>query len=213
MSGVRRPHTIQAVVLDYGKVLCNAPTQEQVERIAGVFHVDHERFWELYEKNRILYDRGDLTPHEYWSRFAEDTARRIDGDTVERLQTWDVEMWGSLDHSMVQWAARLRAQGYKTGILSNLHSRFVRELRDSSAWLRHFDSQMFSSEVRLAKPDAAIFRLCLDSLELNGRNVLFVDDRQPNVDAARREGITAICFRSREQLRTELNEIDFDVLP
>jgi putative hydrolase of the HAD superfamily len=208
-----RSHPYRAVVLDYGMVLCKAPTQEQVERIAEVFGVDHGPFWELYEKNRVLYDRGDLSPKEYWSRFAEETACLLDEATIERLQGWDIEMWSSLDPAMLEWSARLGLHGYKTGILSNLHERFVRVLRNSSSWLRYFDSQILSSEVRLAKPDPAIFRLCLRSLEMNGRDVLFVDDRQANVVAARSEGIGAICFRSVEQLRTELRMLGFDVLP
>jgi len=194
-------------------VLCNAPTFQQVERIAEVFHVEHATFWDLYEKSRLLYDRCDLTPREYWSRFAEDAQTVLADATIERLQAWDIEMWSSLEPSMLRWAVSLKTHGYKTGLLSNLHQKFARELRTNATWLGNFDCQIFSSEVRLAKPDPAIFQLCLHSLRVNAQDVLFVDDRQSNIDVARNEGISAICFRSVEQLRTELRAMGVDVLP
>ena len=80
-------------------------------------------------------------------------------------------------------------------------------------WLQNFDCQIFSSEVRLAKPDPAIFQFCLQNLEMNGRDVLIVDDRYVNIEAVRQEGLAAICFPSTDVLRADLNKIDFDVLP
>jgi hypothetical protein len=40
-----------------------------------------------------------------------------------------------------------------------------------------------------------------------------VDDRQENVDAAEANGIMAIRFESVEQLRRELQESGFQILP
>jgi putative hydrolase of the HAD superfamily len=209
----RKTRPYRAVVLDYGMVLCHKPTPQQIDRIAAIFGVNHDAFWTLYEKNRGLYDRGDITPLEYWSRFAEDTGCTLADDTIEQLQNWDIEMWSSVVAPMIDWARRLSAAGYKTAILSNLHQGFAWYLGKHAEWLESFNSRIFSSEVQLVKPDPAIFRLCLQNLEMNASEVLFVDDRDANVEAARQEGMTAIRFNSVEELRVELDEIAFDVLP
>jgi hypothetical protein len=111
----------RAVVLDCGMVLCQKPTFRQVDRIARLFGVSHDTFWILYEKNRGLYDRGDLTPAEYWLWFADDTGTTLDEGTTERLQNWDIEMWSTVVTPMIDWARRRRTAGYGTAILSNLH--------------------------------------------------------------------------------------------
>lgn len=210
---VRKNRSYRAVVLDYGMVLCQKPTWEEIDRIARVFGVSHDDFWTLYEKNRGLYDRGDLTPAQYWFRFAEDTGVTLDDATTEWLQNWDIGMWSTMITPMIDWARRLRAAGYKTAILSNLHQRFVWHLRKNAQWLQTFDCQIFSCEAGLVKPDLTIFQLSLKTLALKGKEVLLVDDREANVEAAQRAGMTAICFQSVEALSVELNRIAFDVLP
>ena len=58
---------IKAVILDYGEVLCYPPTAEEWARMAGLFGVDPVPFRKLWDRNRLLYDRGDLSPEAYWS--------------------------------------------------------------------------------------------------------------------------------------------------
>ena len=79
--------------------------------------------------------------------------------------------------------------------------------------LKHFEHQIFSCEVRLIKPDPAIFELCVSHLKYPSSDVLFIDDRQPNIEAARKIGLRAIQFESARQLRAELKEFGFKVLP
>jgi hypothetical protein len=54
--------------------------------------------------------------------------------------------------------------------------------------------------------------LSLKTLALEGQEVLFVDDREANIEAAQRAGMTAIRFQSVDALSVELNRITFHVL-
>ena len=58
-------HGINAVILDYGQVLARCPTVEEFERLAEMFNVSFETFYELWEASRGPYDRSDLTADEY----------------------------------------------------------------------------------------------------------------------------------------------------
>ncbi len=69
-AGSRTGPRIEAVVLDFGMVLCNAPSVEHVDRAAKVFGLDHAGFWRRYDKNRFDLDRGDISPDEYWKGFS-----------------------------------------------------------------------------------------------------------------------------------------------
>ena len=81
------------------------------------------------------------------------------------------------------------------------------------AWLDQFDHLTFSAEVRLIKPDPAIYEHSLRGVGVTPSEALFVDDKEPNVQGARAVGIRAIRFRSVEQFRNELGELGFPVLP
>jgi putative hydrolase of the HAD superfamily len=204
---------ISAVILDYGQVLCQAPRYEAIERMARTLNVSSEDYPEIYARSRGPYDRGDLTPTAYWSRLAETTGARINDETIESLRRWDVEMWSTVNFEMVEWAGQLRAAGLRTAILSNMEWDMVEHMRKNFTWLNRFQHQVFSCEVRLIKPDPAIYKLCLAHLGLPSSEVLFIDDRKANIVAARGLGVRAIQFESSRQLRAELENLDFKVLP
>ena len=105
---------------------------------------------------------------------------------------------------MVEWVRVLRRRGLKTAILSNM-SRYVANcLRQSAKWFDLFDHLCFSGDIGMAKPDRAIYHLCLDALGVPASQALFIDDREVNVAAAQGVGMQGIVFRSAEQLQPEL---------
>ena len=204
---------VNAVILDYGEVLCQRPTEEEFNRLAKLFGIDRELFQPLWEKNRGAFDRGDITAADYWRALAEDAGTGIDAEQLDQVCAWDVEMWGKANVQMVNWLRELRRGGIKTGLLSNIHPAMITYLRENFDWLELFDFKTFSAEVRLIKPDAAIYEHTLRGLGVRPEEALFVDDREVNVQAARDLGIRAVQFRSVEKLREDLKGIGFSILP
>jgi putative hydrolase of the HAD superfamily len=204
---------IRAVIFDYGEVLCHRPPDEAFHRLANVFGADAESFQALWDKNRGAFDRGDITAEDYWMALAEDAGAAIDREQLDQVCKWDVEMFGEANLEMVRWLERLRRGGIKTGLLSNIHPAMIAYLRENFEWLELFDFKTFSAEVRLIKPDPAIYEHTLRGLGVRAGETLFVDDREINVQAARELGIHAVQFRSVAQLRRELEAMEFGILP
>jgi putative hydrolase of the HAD superfamily len=206
-------HGIRAVVLDFGMVICNLPTNEHIARIATLFSVDTAGFWKIYDTNRLALDRGDISPDDYWRTFARNAGHSLDESTLKNLKWWDIEMWLGLNDAMLAWVERLHGAGYKLGLLSNLHQSFANHLREHAAWLRHFHVPVFSAEVGRVKPEPEIYRHLLEKLDTPAHATLFIDDRRTNIDAARHEGMQGLVFTSVEQLRSDLSAIHFQPLP
>jgi putative hydrolase of the HAD superfamily len=204
---------IRAVIFDYGEVLCHRPPEEEFLRLAKVFGADADSFHALWDKNRGAFDRGDITAEAYWTALAADAGTEIDRERLDLVCKWDVEMFGKANLEMVRWLGRLRQGGIKTGLLSNIHPAMIAYLRENFDWLELFDFKIFSAEVRLIKPDPAIYEHTLRGLGVRAGETLFVDDREINVLAARELGIHAVQFRSVAQLRRELEAIGFPILP
>jgi putative hydrolase of the HAD superfamily len=200
---------IRAVMLDYDLVLGQSPLEEHIERMATALRVDHNTFWRLYERNRGPLDKGEVTPAAYWKSLARDAGSKVDAFTMERLQELDIEMWDTLEGPLLEWVQTLKANGYKTALLSNAHPQFVTHLRKNRPWLGLFDVCVFSAEVRLIKPDPAIFRYTLEKLGIKPAGVLFIDDRFSNVSVARTLGMESIKFTTVVQLNRELKDAGF----
>ncbi len=99
----------------------------------------------------------------------------------------------------VAWLGRLRAAGHRLFYLSNMPAPFADHLEATHAFLRQFESGVFSGRVQLAKPDAAIFRLALDRFGVAPEDTIFLDDHPANVDAARAVGLHAVLFENVAQ--------------
>lgn len=207
------PAHLKAVIFDYGEVLCHRPTAAEIEQLAGFFGVSVDALPALWEKNRGRFDRGDLSAKDYWHMLAEDAGAKLTSDQLQRICALDVTMWSNLNPAMIDWAHQLRTDGIKLGLLSNMHPDMVAHCRKSFDWIGKFDFVTFSGEVRLIKPDPAIYQHTLRGLGVNASEVLFLDDREVNIQAARKLGIHAIRVQSMPQLRAELESAGFTLLP
>lgn len=207
------PSQIKAVILDYGEVLCYPPTAEEMGRMAAPFGMEPVPFRKLWDRNRLLYDRGDLSPEAYWSALARDAGTRLTDEQFVQLRQWDLEMWAHDNPTMVEWLRQVHSSGVKTALLSNMPHDMVRHVRQQFDWLDQFDHLTFSAEVSLIKPDAAIYQHSLRGVGVAASEALFVDDKEPNVEGARAVGLRALRFLSVEQLGSDLQELGFPVLP
>lgn len=204
---------IRAVILDYGEVLCVRPKRDALNRMAEVFGIEPTRFFELYGTSRDPYDQGVISAEVYWESFASRAGVAVDGPLIKQLRSLDTEMWSSLNPDMLNWVAMLDEAGLTTALLSNMQHDMAAYARKNFAWLKHFDHQILSCELRLIKADPAIFHKSIERIGAKPEEILFVDDRQVNIEGARSTGIAAIRFESTNQLREELQETKFSVLP
>lgn len=98
---------------------------------------------------------------------------------------------GVLDTELVSFAAKLRPR-YQTAILSNSVAGARREEQARFGFAELVDEIIYSDEVGLAKPDPQVYRLLCEELGVDPTEVVFLDNRTLNVDAACELGIHAI---------------------
>ena len=180
--------------------------------MAKIFGLSLESFLPLWDKSRALVDSGKLTPEAYWAKFASDTQTIMTPEQVETLCRWEIQMWSNANSAMIDWLHKLSESKIKIGLLSNMPLDLAAHVQ-TFPWMKKFDSKTFSSHVALLKPDPMIYQHALRGLGVEPTETIFVDDRQPNIDAARSLGMASIRFLSVEQLRSELEAIGFPVLP
>jgi putative hydrolase of the HAD superfamily len=178
-------------------------------RLAGV---EPERFTDAYWELRPPYDRGELDGPAYWSLLGVRVGASIDASRTVELVERDIALWSRVDGPMLDWANAVASSGVRVGLLSNMVAEIGAHLRDSLGLFEGFTSVTYSYEVGLAKPDARIYEHALASLGEAPGEALLVDDRAPNVEAARALGMHAHHFRAREALLAEL-EISYELLP
>lgn len=195
---------MRAVLFDYGDVLCrpNPAAHQALLEIAGV---DHQTFEQHYWHDRHEYDLGRFDGPEFWRRFGDTMGRTFTPAQLQALVENDVRMWTTrLIEPMLAWTAALQGAGFATAILSNMPHEIARHMRRGFPWLARFSHLTFSCELGVAKPDPAIYSFTCERVGARPEETLFLDDKQVNVDAARRLGLQAIVFRDVGQLCRDL---------
>jgi putative hydrolase of the HAD superfamily len=194
----------RAVIFDFGKVLSAPQDVDAHTALVAIAGVPDEVFEDHYWAHRHAYDAGELNGEGYWQKVAEGAGFALTPERLAALNHHDTLMWGNLNQPMLDWALALQRAGIKTAILSNMGEANLAFMRRSFAWLDGFTQLTWSSELRMAKPDLAIYRHTLERLGVGPQEALFLDDIPRNIEAARQLGIDAILFTDIAQLRRDL---------
>lgn len=107
-------------------------------------------------------------------------------------------------------------------ILNELHTLSEKKLYALTNWsaetfpiaqkhfsfLNLFEGIVVSGEEHTRKPFDKIYQILLDRYDLIAKRSVFIDDNNDNIRAAQRMGFYAVHFKSPEQLRSELTELN-----
>jgi putative hydrolase of the HAD superfamily len=195
---------LRAVIFDYGMVLSGPPDPEAHAELMRITGLLAEQLDPLYWADRHAFDEGKLTGEAYWRDILHQAGLTLPPSAVEELIHWDARMWMTLNPAMLAWAAALKTRGLLTAILSNIGDTTQQAMERDLKWLTRFDVLVWSYQLRMAKPDPAIYRYALDKLGTQPAETLFIDDREVNVEAAAALGMKALLFTTVDQLRADL---------
>lgn len=97
--------------------------------------------------------------------------------------------------------------GYKTGILSNVASGWIRDVFLTEEEQAIFSDILESFTVGVTKPDSRIFELACKRLDVKPSEVIFVDDIEIYCLASRELGIKAVIYQNFEQCKKEIEQL------
>jgi putative hydrolase of the HAD superfamily len=200
--------SVRGLILDYGGVLTWPQEAASVEEMVGYLGVDGDLFRRIYRRNRAAFDSGSVTPEQYWRGVVEGCGLDSAGVDVEPLIDLDVRSWTQLNEAMVQFVRDVRHRVHRLAILSNMTESTLVWMREHLAWLALLDACVFSCELGVNKPDAAIYGECARRLGVEASECLFVDDSAENVQGARKVGMAAIRFEGVAPFLAELGRYE-----
>ncbi len=199
----------KAVVFDVGNVLLDwnpAYLYEKLipgaeERTWFLTHVATTGWHAEQDRGRSCVDGvADLTSRfpgsaslisAYYDRWLETISGPIDG-TVELM-------------------ASLRRAGIPVHTITNFSAELWTITVKAYPFLADFGETVVSGEVGYIKPDPRIFDVLVARTGLPASDMVFIDDRADNVDAARQLGFVALQFTSPEALADDLSALGLPV--
>jgi epoxide hydrolase-like predicted phosphatase len=209
------PQQLRGVITDWGGVMTN-PIIETVNAWLAAEGIDRESYVTVMRRwvsqaytdgadaNPIhALERGECTNAEFEQILASELSL-IGGGRVPAAGLLQRMFAGTLlDESMLGLFRRLRADGVRTGLLSNSWGvAYPRELLGDL-----FDVVVISAEVGMRKPEPRIFRHAAQLLGLPPEACIFIDDIQANVTAAEQLGFTGVLHAAADGTAERVAEL------
>ncbi len=195
---------LRAVIFDYGMVLTGPQDPKSHAALLRITGLPPARFESLYWADRHAYDEGKLTGIAFWQKIVHNASLNLAPGAVEELSALDARMWTTENPATLAWQQQLKQRGLLTAILSNMGDNVLASVERAFNWLPRFDVLIWSYQWHMAKPDPAIYRLCLNKLGVSPEDSLFLDDKFVNVEAAQALGMKALQFTTINRLREDL---------
>ena len=183
----------RVVVFDYGEVISVSPTDADRAVILEIAGVAAEPFWASYWAHRDALDQGTVSVTEYWAAIARETGASWHPSTVQLLWAADFRSWISVEPGTIDLIARLYAGGTRIALLSNAGFDFAAPFR-YSPMAQYFERMFVSAEMDNIKPDPAIYLEVCEGLGITPEQMVFVDNKSINTDAAAALGATVHHF-------------------
>ncbi len=177
------------LVLDAMGVLYTA--RDDVAELLHPFIVEKGGLNELNQTNNIYTEAslGKMTSADFWKMVGLDPS--VEDEYLSRHAT---------TAGLMEFLADMRLPGVKVWCLSNDVSEWSGKLRRRFKIEDYFQGFIISGDVRLRKPDPAIYELLINRLKCKPGDITFVDDNAKNLDSAKDLGIGTVLFNSSGRL-------------
>ena len=116
---------------------------------------------------------------------------RCQGSFPDALRAWTMI---EPDEEIVQVIRALRRNGVSCCLATNQEPHRATYMSEHLGYCRLFDREFYSCQMGVAKPATAYFRAIIDELRVAPGSLLFLDDVEANVAAAKQAGLNAEQF-------------------
>ncbi len=180
-----------------GGVLFTLNQQEAIRRLSELGLADAAKQLDPYTQGGIFGDleRGKISPETFREELSKLSGRTLTFNDCRYAWLGYVK---EVPERNLELLLQLRRQGYRLLLLSNTNP-FMMSWVNSNDFVSgrpledYLDKCYLSYEMKMMKPDEAMFRQVLIEEQCQPSNILFVDDGPRNVAVASQLGFKTFC--------------------
>ena len=201
---MKKIHDIKAVIFDLGNVLINYDVKRAARRFSEAGGISQIRIWAHFFLSRFeqAYTRGEISTLEFYRAASSVFKNPIPYETFKHY--WNDIFWEN--PGMDRLLKRIKKR-YPLYLISNTNDLHFSYIKKHFGILRHFKKRFPSHEVGARKPDLRIYRRVLKKIGLRPEETVFIDDMKKFIAGARKAGMHAIRFKTRERLIKDLHKL------
>jgi FMN phosphatase YigB (HAD superfamily) len=195
----------RAIVFDLGKVLVDFDYGIAATRLAARSAKSAAEIRALIDQSPLLhrYEGGGMTTAEFFATVRETTGF---AGTFEEFAAPFAEIFTEIPE-MIALHDELQARGFPTFILSNTNDIAIAHVRRRFPFFNRVTGHVLSYEQSALKPHREIYEITERITGRRGAELLFIDDRAENVEAAAARGWRTICHVDPATTRLAVDQL------
>jgi len=199
--------SIKAVIFDLGGVIVRTEYQAPRQHLAESFGMDYDDIDKVVfgggpNGSAARASIGEITEEQHWLNVMK--VLKQPASEYERIRE-EFFAGDVIDIAIIDFLRSIKPN-YKTGLISNafsgLRDYIMREKFDDA-----FHHMVISAEVGVAKPDAKIYHLALEQLQVQPDEAVFVDDFYENIEACEKLGMKGVHFKDSQSALEQLKQL------
>jgi HAD superfamily hydrolase (TIGR01549 family) len=185
------------ILFDLGGVIINWNDNWLYDEITSQLKQPFEKIKSKYNANLCSLFESKINESEFW-----DLVLGSDNIIDDEIISKTFLKKSSINYDFLNFAKSLKTNGHSIGILSNLTPETSTCIKKNL--LEDFDYHFYSNSIKLSKPNPEIYRYVCE--QIDSQKVLFIDDKQENLDAAKVFGMETLLFTSKEFTNGRIKE-------
>ena len=191
---------IKALIFDNNGVLTTTEKNGSKD-LADLFGVQENYFMSIWRKEALLVDDGSISSNQFLINVIKKINRQVNIEDVKNIY----HKFYDKDEEMHKFVKKI-AKKYEVALLSNFGDAYF-EFDKKWQNKKTFGDKIFvSAYLGMKKPDKKIFKHVLNNLNVKPKEAIFIDDREENIEAAKKVGMVGVVFENVNNLKQELKK-------
>ena len=196
----------KGIIFDLGNVVFSYSFERTFETWASLTDNpakeirDRFKFDEAFKK----FERNDISIEQFIDHVSKELRINFDRKTFE--EGWN-DIYSGIIPGINELLSALKNKYRIVGLTNTnaIHANVWPNIYYDT--MQHFEKIYSSHEIRARKPEEQAFRIVLDHMKLDAGEILFLDDIERNIIAAKSIGMYAIQVTSFQQMIEEMKQI------
>ncbi|MFZ2978091.1 MAG: HAD-IA family hydrolase, partial [Candidatus Magasanikiibacteriota bacterium] len=195
---------IKLIIFDAAGVVWDGGYPVTCSYLAKKYNLPLEEVTSIaYEKWFMRACTGKISSLKAWQNSANELGLSLTAVQLEKLHIG----FHKVRQSILKLSDDLRAQGYKTIILSNNFSSYVNQFKKKFGLSKHFDEILNSQELGMSKDDPRLFQYVMKKYNVTPEQTVYFDDMEKGLLVPDKMGIHTIHFKKEQQLKKDLEKL------
>jgi len=206
---------IKNIIFDLGHVLLDLDFERAEQQFKILLQDEFDTVYHgLHEEGHFRqYELGHFDENVFTGKIKAASQKPLkDKDIIE---AWN-SMLVHIPKARLDMLERLKKE-YNVFLLSNTNATHINWVdqhlqRDYQLDIRYFEHQLFrkayySHSLRLRKPEVEIYEFVLKDAGLKGQETLFIDDREDNIEGAKKLGIHGYHHQIKDDIDAVIDRV------